>query len=311
MNADAPDVPGDKVAKRKDPEKRRKRREKRERNRKGRTKLPPTLCVIGGLPRGGTRNFADLASAHPDVRLFGEVHRNGVAAATRALKAVEKFQKASDARGQAAFLARKHHIALALLALHSKMPKPYGSESGRYSGVFGFKTPGIELQFDKVAALTEGFERRVFFFCCRNLDDNYLSLASLGWRSDVGHYLRTVKKHLGAVLAMHELSQRNGGWTVRPLYLDSYIASEDKAAWLIEHMFEPLGLPLTTGDVVGFIERTTNRNSTLSKTGQDRRQELTLEERRTFEKAADVESLLARFNAALGTNVRILGPSGS
>ena len=260
------------------------------------------------MPRGGTRNFADLANAHPNISLFGELQGNALPAVAAAMEGLETVHNLGNPRGLERFQARKHHIALTLLALHSKNPRPHLDNDSYEAGVVGFKTPNIEKEFLNIDTLLAGFgERRVFFYCCRHLDQNYLSLKSLGWRENTEHYFRGIHFSLKNARKIYKAARKRKDWKFHVLHLDSYIGSPDKANWLIDNLYGHLGVETDPLQVAGYVESTVNRNATERKIGSERRKALTQEEREEFENAHEIRKLLDEVNNEWGTSLRMVG----
>ena len=269
---------------------------------------PSALCVVGGMPRGGTRNFADLANAHATVRLFGELQKNATRAAKKMSAMIANVHEQGNPRGVKFLQGRRPHIALTLLAMCAKNPQPFYGGHAASGGVLGFKKPKIERLFDEVDALLGALaDRKVLYFCCRNLDQNYLSMHSLGWRENPEHYFRHIRKSLTAILEVSARSREGNGWLVRPLYLDAYIRAENPAGWLVENLYGPLGLDVSEDAAKSYIDRTENRNATSRKEGVVRRKQLTDEERREFEAATEIRELVERVNVDFGIDLKMLG----
>lgn len=275
--------------------------------------MTATLCIIGGSPRSGTRNFADLANAHSEVRLFGEIGVHALASANDALAELQAYHKSEHARrapkGRNTIQGfRDHEMALALLAMYAKSPAaPYNPNSFS-SGVVGFKCPQIERRWRVLVDMFRGFEKpKHFFFCMRNLDENYLSLHSRGWRSNLGDYFNRLKPALEALLEFREWSVlQDEEWKISVLHLNDYLSSTDRADWLGERLFGHIAPGTSNKRINKFVAATTNRNATLAVTGEDRRRFLTEAERKTLEAAEDMRELLQKVNEIFDVNIGML-----
>ncbi len=276
-----------------------------------------TLCIIGGSPRSGTRNFTDLANAHPNIKLFGEVGNRALALTNDAMAELEGYHAGEvahrAARGKAKTARRynPHELTLSLLAMYAKTPvTPYNPRSFE-SGVVGFKTPQIERQWSVLTRMFEGFASpKNFFFCMRNVDQNYLSLHSCGWRKDFAEYSARLIPLLRAVLEFKTWSEEHDEeWRIKVLHLDDYLASPEKVDWLSDKFFGVIAPRTSRRNIDRFISSVTNRNSTERLTGEERRKVLTDEERRAIESASEISDLLASLNTTFGVNIAMLTES--
>lgn len=265
------------------------------------------LCIIGGLPRAGTRNLADLCNAHPEIRIHGEIRmREGLAGIQESLEMLEKYHRDSG-RSYDKFMAERAGIVMALYAMYSKAPGAAFGQSDLKSGVVGFKSPRIFNQWKRLVKLFGDFEApRVAFFCCRNIDENYLSHHTLGWKTDPKSYLENLRNWLRHALEFGEWARGSRrGWEILPVHLNEYIASEDKGSWLVDRVYRHLVSGVTAEKAESYIAGTRNRNATLRAAGKPRREQLTDDERRAFEKAGETHALVRQLNELMGVDVKV------
>ncbi len=268
------------------------------------------LCIVGGYQRSGTRNFADLCNAHPEISLFGEVGLRAFPPIRKRLKELAAYHEATRQSGAVNFAKRKHLIALSLLAMHANKPRIGFSELDFKKGLVGFKTPRIEWEWQQLSKMFDTLsEPKVFFYCCRTPEEVYLSTATLGWTKNVSGFARDLKLSLQKVLEFQAWSKKSSRqWLVRPLHLNAYIQSTDKARWLADNLFCYVAPETGLEEIAQFISETDNRNSTLRAIGQERRTTLTPEERAEFESDRELEELLDQLNSTFDLNVRLLAP---
>lgn len=273
-----------------------------------------TLCIIGGSPRSGTRNFTDLANAHSQISLFGEVGNRALTATNEAMAELEAYHageiavRAAKGKNARARKYAPHEMLLSLLAMHAKTPvTPFNPESFE-EGVVGFKTPQIERQWRVFTRMLDGFNSpKTFFFCMRNIDQNYLSLHSCGWRKDFSEYSTRLKPLFESLLEFKRWNDSGDGeWRINVLHLDDYLASDDKPAWLSKKFFGVIAPETSNSEIDDFIGSVTNRNSTERLTGEERRKSLTDEERSAIRNAGDVRRLLEQINETFDVNIGML-----
>lgn len=273
---------------------------------------PARLCIIGGYQRSGTRNFADLCQAHSRVRLFGEVSRYAWPNVRATLKEIGDYHKRTAGKREGRFERSRHMIALNILAMHAKTPTPGFNIEDFERCTVGFKTPRIEWFWKDLIDLFGSMNgRKVFLYSCRTVEEVFLSRASLGWSDNVQSFLAKLKNSLASILDFQEhLSRKDaGGWTIRALHLNSYIASEDRGRWLVDHLYSLVAPEVTADEAASYAAGTANRNATVKVTGQDRRRTLTSEEREEFEQDRELRDFLARFNETFSVQVRVFSGS--
>lgn len=270
-----------------------------------------SLCIIGGYQRSGTRNFADLCNAHPDISLLGEVGLRAFPPIRKRLTDLAEYHRATRATGPEKFARRKHLLALSLLAMHANRPRIGFSEKDFKRGVVGLKTPRIEWEWQQLTEMFDTLsEPKIFFYCCRTPQEVYLSTATLGWTKHASGFLRDFKRSLKSVLEFEEWSRRGDhGWVVRPLHLNAYIASSAKAQWLADNLFRFVAPDSALEEIEEFAARTRNRNATLRATGEDRRSVLTPKELAEFEADDELKTYLDRFNSTFALDVQVLAPT--
>ncbi|AZU04675.1 hypothetical protein X907_2154 [Glycocaulis alkaliphilus] len=276
----------------------------------------PKLCIIGGSPRSGTRNFADLISAHPDTQLFGEVGHYALPKVKGALEemaayhAEETSRRTLRGRGRQKKFA-SHRVALTLTGMYAKSPQmPFNFNALTSRHVVGFKTPQIEKRWRLMNELYGEFENeRHFFFCIRNLDQNFLSLHSRGWRKDVEEYVERLLPLLQSIVKFKAWNEsKDGGWQIHLLHLNAFLDAASREDWLFDRVYRPLFGGDARQPAAQALASTSNRNSTLNVTGKPARSELTDEEQNFLTNSAELKEAVERFNAAFNTDLPILTP---
>lgn len=97
-------------------------------------------CLIGGLPRAGTSQFADLINQHPRCLIKGEVN-------PRSFQMIGKLLKAADHDHQGKYFERAYFKSRSLGAMNmvASICKGNHVPFGSYLQVLGFKSPGLEM----------------------------------------------------------------------------------------------------------------------------------------------------------------------
>lgn len=213
------------------------------------------LVIIGGFPRAGTRNFADIMNFHDEFIIQGEIHTN-------VLRAISELFQAADIshfgkRTERAYLNRRAAAALEIYRLMSKTNSD-PIEFDFSANFLGFKQPFIERQHKCLAAIfSRDHKECVFFFCLRNIFDNFLSLHS-AFNYTTDKYARALRQSISALKEMEQSSF----FRVHPLWLDDYIETKRKADWLRLRVFEPVGICPSDEWLEECLGKTTNRNKT-------------------------------------------------
>lgn len=211
------------------------------------------LILVGGFPRSGSRQFTDILNAHPEISLQGEIYSETYRALGRLVEAssTEHAGKWSERK----FLPRRKPWIIESLCTHMKgMPKPVGPDT-RFVGL---KQPYLETLWKSTLEIfSRDWESCDFFFCTRNIHDNFLSLNS-AFDYSAQHY---TKKMIYSARGLGSLLD-NSFFRVHPISLDGYIASENKSDWLADNLFRPLELSVSAEEAEEMIAGTQNRNQT-------------------------------------------------
>ena len=220
------------------------------------------VCIVGGFPRAGTRQFTDVLNAHPDVRVHGEIPRGTLR------KVGELFVQAdADYSGRWSrqfFERRRARAALVTIAALGK-GKPRGPRLDVKKAVVGFKTPWVELDHTTLRLLFRG-ERPTFYYCVRNLRDNFLSARAVLNKSPE-NYLGRTRQSLATALHLMD----DPDFDLRVLSLDDFLGCEDAGTWLATNLFGALPIDgVVPGQATRYFGSTTNRNATVRKLGTRR-----------------------------------------
>ncbi|WP_333835957.1 hypothetical protein [Novosphingobium sp.] len=265
---------------------------------------PPleTFVALCGMPRCGTRQFADYLNRHPRLCIQGEI-RSGLVNTIRAtLDAAERAYP----EGYAANYARgKRAQAVAdLFGILSKDRRLFRPEAD----IHGCKSPQLERQHGTLGAIVApAFERLVWLHCIRNPVDCWLSLQAMPWfRDDLDTFVMRYCTSLKRARAIADGPAPPGlAVTIHPLDLDASIAAPDRAGWLAGHLFAPLGLSPSRQELDDIVATTANRNATSSTTGRPRPTTLTATDHAGFARHVPqlrhaIRAYNARFGTALG-----------
>jgi len=213
------------------------------------------IVLIGGLPRTGTRQFCDIVNAHTACELHGEMDE-------RVFRAFTDFVTAVDGNHAGRWMDvgyRKRRLGAILEAyrLFSKTNRNVPPDRERLE-VGGFKIPGLEVHHAELEALfAPEVDRVTLFYCVRNIYANFNSLAG-AFNFGVRRYVKRIHRSVTAVRAV----VKDPFFDLRPLHLDGFVAAADKGAWVVEHIFRPIGIELDVAEGNAMLARVGNRNRT-------------------------------------------------
>ncbi len=215
------------------------------------------IIAIGGFPRSGTRQFADILNGDPSCIIQGEIHSD-------LLRSLAKFALEADkslvqGRTEKAFSARRIRFVLEAYRMVSKTnAEPLVWDFSQQN--LGFKKPFAEHFFKELEALfSPSVDRIKLFICLRNIEKNFLSLSGA-----FGYSPRKFKKGIVTTdRALIEIS-KNKFFEVYPLHLDSFIEKNDdaKGDWLVQNIFSKLNLDIAAEDAFEFYFKKRNGNKT-------------------------------------------------
>lgn len=280
-----------------------------------------TFVVLCGMPRCGTRQFADFLNRHPRLCLQGEIRGTLLGTIRGALEAAQQaYPRGYAAR---AFREKRARGVIDLFGLLSK-----GNRITKQGAdIHGFKCPQMERQQGHITAIVRpAFKRLVWLHAIRNPVDCWLSLRAMPWFSDDPDQF--VERYCSSLDYARTLAERSGtetgappvttgapastlamGTTIAALDLDAFIASADKPGWLGQHLFAPLGLAPSAAELAHFAATTDNRNATTRATGAARSRMLDPADHARFEHHAPrLEAAIAAYNARLGTQLALRLP---
>ncbi len=215
------------------------------------------LCLIGGFPRSGTRQFLDILNRHPLFQMRGEIHRKLIVALDQLVQQAEDCH--SGKWTEANFRKARRELILENIRLLGK-----GGASPRWPGKLeqyriGFKMPYVELVKPSLDNLFKPeFEGIDFFYCTRGLEQNFLSQKSkLGIKKR-----KFITNTIASIDALREMAE-DEFYRVRVLHLDEYIVSDNKPDWLRQNLFGFLGVDeVSDTDMASYASDTPNRNKT-------------------------------------------------
>lgn len=272
---------------------------------------PETFVVLCGMPRCGTRQFADFANAHPRLCVQGEIRGSLLPV----IRATLEAGAAAYPTGYSAHQFRQKRAQgladlLALLSKSQRIAKP-GADGD--SLIHGLKCPQIERQRGLLAAIVRpAFRRMVWLHCIRNPADCWLSLRAMPWFHDdldqfVARYCTSLAQ--ACALADSPATDPRFAQSVAALNLDAFIASPDRAGWLGRHLFAPLGLGPPAAELDRIVAATGNRNATSRATGTPRASRLDAADHAGFLRhAARLDEAIGAYNRRLGTTLALRLP---
>jgi hypothetical protein len=239
---------------------------------------PPleTFVVLCGMPRCGTRQFADFLNAHPRLCLQGEI-RSGLLGTIRATLDAGDSAYAS---GYAANYYRQKRAqgVIDLFTLLSKRggsasrgPTCTGSNARRWSARARRSPPSSARHSPRCTGCTYPQSGRLLAVAHGHAVVFRQPRPVRGRYCDSLDHARAIAERSGAERGGTETGAPRDarrppplamGTTIAALDLDAFIASADKPGWLGQHLFAPLGLAPSAAELAHFAATTDNRNAT-------------------------------------------------
>lgn len=253
------------------------------------------VLILGGFPRAGTRQFADILNNHIDINIKGECF-------PLLFEKMAEFFEESDRLhngrwSESQYLQWKIHSVLNAYAGISKGSNtPYNFHEGK---IYGFKCPRIEIKYDSIKKLFNGLSTNIIYiYCTRNIKQNYLSENS-AFNITIEKYINRTIQSLSSILSVVNDNQ----FDVEICSLDDFILSLDKGCWLNYNLFSKLPVDkIKDTTCYEFYLNTTNRNAT-EFSGKTRRKELSEEEYRFFVNHKKLNNVVSEFEKITQTNI--------
>lgn len=251
------------------------------------------FCIVGGFPRAGTRQFTDFLNKHDAVQLKGEVYPQSLPRLSEFIAAVDQFHAGKwPEENYRKFRAQTILNTIAGVSKGTNAPFEFAT-----SRVFGFKTPYVEIWKSAVDELfvPEAQSPIQFFYCVRNLGDNFLSQnAFLG--VNIATFIRRTTRSLISCLEFLE----DDRYACEVLDLDEFVNSEHRTDWVASHLYGALGVKVPNPNKLAkIVDSTVNRNSTATTRGE-RRTALQDSERQSLAADNDLRKALDRFREVTG-----------
>lgn len=249
-------------------------------------------CIIGGFPRAGTRQYTDILNRHPGAQIKGEVFSN------KSFKMVGDLLLQADLDHSNRWSSEKYQSARYKTAwnLVAGVSKGSNEPFSFESTVIGFKCPRIEIAKATLDIILKGDQRRVqFYFCARQIIENYLSL-----NSTFGLTAEKFVAHTNRSLKFFSDLKEDSRYNCEVLVLDEFIGLElsDKGTWINENLFKPLSSFETTDqECAEFYAATRNINATEA-VGKKRIRTLSDEDAAFFERRTKFWSNISAFEQA-------------
>ena len=251
--------------------------------------------IVCGMPRCGTRQFADFLNRDDRICIQGEIRSTLIPYISKlVLKADNEYK---SGKLQKYFSKKKRYdAAVELFSLFSK-GRRYKKKTAL---IHGFKPPGAELQHKVLCSvILPSVNKLIFFYCIRNIKDCFLSLSAMPWfrrtaEQFISRYIKSLKT---AITVEQKSNNENAKTRICILNLDDFIATEEKANWIKQKLFSPLGIELSFSEAQAYINTTENRNSTMRATGTKRETVLPEAVSEIFQcKIDEINKVVADFN---------------
>lgn len=265
------------------------------------------FVVVCGMPRSGTRQFADFLNRHPAIAVQGEIRHS-------LIRSVRKLMVAGDEAYPSGYAGKFYSKkrAKTVAELFAGLSKTRRVSKPKVK-IHGFKTPQAENYGAHISDIVgESFVHTNYFYCIRNIVDCYLSLVEMPWFLDgPNQYITSYINSLGAAVALRHKAEESGAkFSIGVLNLDDFIRSEVKAEWIAGRLFGPLPIEIKSGWISEIVDSTSNRNATERATGKRRKKELEGPAAEVFlHRRQEIEAAVARFNATFSENLACKLPS--
>lgn len=257
------------------------------------------FVVISGMPRSGTRQFADYLNATKEFAIQGEVHPSIYAGIKSILISSESvYSRHQDVF--ASFRAKKKQTIFNLFSGFSKSEAVLD-----VGGLVGFKCPNAELHHHDIKDIAlDSYGSIHYFYCIRNARACLSSLRSAPWYGGSANYfLNTYSQSLEAAIKINEERRCR----VSVLHLDDFIASDIKGEWIRKYLLSPASCSPNDEELTDIIS-VENRNSTKNRFGKVRKgNELTAnDEDILFSRSSEINSIISKFNDVFGMRLELL-----
>ncbi len=254
------------------------------------------IVAIGGFPRSGTRQFADIMNGHPSCIIQGEIENDSLS--SLAYFVSESDRLLGTGRTRSAYIARRLQFVLETYRMVSKTnSEPLNWDFDQKN--LGFKKPCVEHFHEELDALFAPSVHRIkLFICLRSIEKNYLSLS--------GAFGYTMEKFKQGIIktdrALVEIS-KNNLFEVYPLHLDGFIRKNDdeKGDWLVQNIFSKLNLDTAPEKAAEIYLKTRNRNKTPE---EKKRSAITEAERKKLFGDISFMNSVASIEARMGVTLR-------
>lgn len=265
------------------------------------------FVVVCGMPRSGTRQFADFLNRHHAIAVQGEVRQS-------LIRSIRKLVAAADAAYPSGYAssyyykkrAKMVHELFTGLSKARRVAKPKAT-------IHGFKTPLCEHYHNDIKTIVgNSYSHTAYFYCIRNIVDCYLSLIEMPWFiHGPNEYITSYIESLAdAVTLRQQSAQDNAAISIGVLNLDDFIRSDDKSAWIESRLFAGLPVDASSEWIHEIVDSTSNRNATEQATGKKRKKELEGPAVEVFlRRSNEIEAAVAQFNAAFSENLACKLPS--
>jgi hypothetical protein len=211
------------------------------------------VCIIGGFPRAGTRQFTDIMNEDNNISIRGEVHY-------RSFRALSKVFQFADMEhdGKWSFKEYSKNRTLSVLNGIAGINKGFNTPFDSSKHYLGFKSPRIEVRKKILDSL---FKTKIhFFFCARNIIDNYLSNYSVFNTTP----RKFIQQTVNSINKFIEIC-KDDKYDENILYLDDFIESKNKGIWLKNNIFSKLpDCDVDHQKCESYYNSTTNRNATVA-----------------------------------------------
>lgn len=256
------------------------------------------FIVVCGPQRSGTRQFSDFLNRDYRICLQGEVSPVLFPKIYDLVSAADEAY--SSSKHEKNYKDKRKRIVEDMFAYFSKA-KYHHKPSAT---IEGFKTPHAEFHYHSLnEVITPSYEELSYLYCVRNLKNTYLSLTAMPWFGlSADKYFKKYIKSLRLATEMKEKLSSN--ININAILLDDFVSSAEKATWLSEKLFKPLGLDISITELEEYVKTTKNTNSTKNRFGAERPTEISEEDYKVYlEYKSKIVYATKKFNAAFGTNL--------
>lgn len=258
-----------------------------------------SFLVVGGMPRSGTRQFADYLNASKRISIQGELKPDLIPAVKHLLHTSETLYQKHPGISEIVKKKKRKLIFELFKGLSKSHPvKDFG-------GCVGFKNPNAEFYVnDVLEIIKDSYESLTFYYCIRDVLPCLSSLRCAPWYgASAEYFINTYIRSMNSAIS----ASKKSNVKIAILHLDDYIRCKSKEEWVDEKLFKILNLDLTKEDINRILS-IKNVNSTRNRFGIEKNgDEITSRDLRVLkERESELNDCIEDFNFRFSSGINLL-----